>query len=682
MNWSGSGSRPCRAFTTTSVSSVSQGELEGTVRVQRGGVTLVADGSGRAVLWLEPDRAADAGVMHGDRVLVRRARRRGRAGISARPAPDLPPGVVVRILERANSSIVGTLQSAGRELWVVPGDPRLGPRVPVLGGPLGASDGEKVVLAVTRFPGPAQDVPVGRIVERLGPAGDPGAETLAIIRNHDLRDEFPPEALAEADRLPREVTPAERSEPRRVDLTGRLIFTIDDAEARDLDDAVSIDNKADGSWRLGVHIADVSHYVASGSPLDAEAALRGTSVYLVDRVLPMFPQLLSNGLASLHPGTDRLTVSVFMDIDRHGRVTGSEVTRSVIRSAARLTYSAVAALLRPEFGDQLGSERDVRETGPDDGAALESEPIPEDLSQPLAEMARLARCLRRRRMARGSLDFDFPEEKVELDGAGRPRAVVHRPRNTATQLIEEFMIVANEAVADFLLWNGTAFIARVHEEPFPADLLALRELLAPLGFRVPTSRTPRPSELQAILEASRGRPEQRDVHRALLRALPQARYSAVRRPHFALASANYCHFTSPIRRYPDLTVHRQVAAVLDGSAHPDPTEAAALVDRLELVAQACSRTERAAEAAERESVALKKTELAQRCLGDVAEGEVVAVFEFGAFVRLPNGVEGLVPARDEIGLPAGGARLRLGNRVRVQVARADVSRRRVDLSLA
>lgn len=669
---------------------MSQGEFEGTVRVERGGVTLVVDARGRPVLLLEPERAAEGGVMHGDRVVVRPARRRrSRSPATAsEQAPRLPPGLVVRVLERANPAIVGTFRSSGREAWVVPDEQRLGPRVLVRGGTLGAPDGEKVVVAVTRFPGPAQDQPTGRVVERLGAAGDPDAETRAIIRGYDLREEFPPDALAVAERLPREVEAghlADQTTPQRTDLTGHTVFTIDDAEARDLDDAVSIDTKPDGSWRLGVHIADVSHYVPPESPLDTEAERRGTSVYLVDRVLPMFPSRLSNGLASLHPEALRLTLSVTMDIDPDGRVTGAEVFRSVIRSVARLTYDAVAAHLRPEFGDQFdvtGAGHPVTSpAAPPAAGSAPDDPVSESLAGPLGEMARLARQLRRRRMARGSLDFDFPEEKVKLDGLGRPTAVLLRPRNIATQIIEEFMITANEAVADWLLWHGTPFIARIHEQPFPDDLLALRDLLAPLGFRVPTARAPRPADLQAVLEASRHRPERREVHRAVLRALPQARYSAVRRPHFALASSNYCHFTSPIRRYPDFTVHRQVKAVLDGRAHLDATDAAALVDRLEAVAAASSRAERTAEAAERESVALKKTELAQRCLGDVADGEVVAVFDFGAFVRLPNGVEGLVPARDAVGLPAAGARLTLGSRVRVQVARADLSRRRVDLTV-
>jgi ribonuclease R len=561
--------------------------------------------------------------------------------------------VVIRILERANPTVVGAYRRSGREEWVEPDDRRL-PPVAVRQGSLGALSGEKVVVAIAKYPSFGHPQPFGSVVERLGPAGEPDAETLAIIRRLDLRDAFPAEVLAEADLLPPEVTSEERR--GRLDLTGETVFTIDDADARDLDDAISLADSARddhrgsqraGVWRLGVHIADVAHYVVPDSALDREARERGTSVYLSDRVLPMFPTRLSNGIASLHPGVDRLTVSVFMNIDLGGRVLDYDIRRSVIRSAARLTYDAVASLPRAEPEPSVAS----------------------DVAAVLREMAILAARLRQRRMDRGSLDFDLAEEKVMIDGEGHPLEIVRRQRNVATQLIEEFMIVANETVADHLLWTGAPFIARVHEEPFPDDLAALREMLAPLGYRVPTTRAPRPGELQAILEASRGRPEAEEVHRALLRALPQARYSAARSPHFALASANYLHFTSPIRRYPDLVVHRQVVA------EPNRERAGGeLAHRFQIIAETCSRAERTAERAETESLDLMKARLALACLGDIENGEVVDVFEFGAFVRLPNGVEGLVPTS---ATPRGG--LRLGQPLRVQVVRVDVAKRHVDL---
>jgi ribonuclease R len=649
--------------------------------------------------------------MHGDTVVARRLRSGGRPsapaaagtrrrsrGREARPAEagdtdEVPAGRIVRVLRRANTTIIGTYQRAGREEWVVPDDWRLGPLSEVRGASLGAASGEKVVLAVSLYPGPGRPFPAGAVVERLGPAGEPDVETLAIIRSLGLRDSFPREVMAEAEGLPREVTAGERE--GRLDLTAETVFTIDDAEARDLDDAISISSLGAGPdlstaygqpgsthnaggdatprWRLGVHIADVSHYVAAGTALDREAEERGTSVYLVDRVLPMFPPRLSNGIASLHPEVERLTVSVFMDIDRRGRVTGHEVARSVIRSVARLTYDAVAAFLGPEFGEILGE-------GPVGKGHIASGTGNNGITPPvgaaLREMARPATLLRRRRLERGSLDFDLPEEKMKLDGEGRPVELVVRPRNVATQLIEEFMIAANETVADYLRWSGVPFIARIHEEPFPDDLEALRETLAPLGYRVPTNRVPRPAELQAVLEAARGRPESAEVHSALLRALPLARYSAVHQPHYALASPNYLHFTSPIRRYPDLSVHRQALALLDGRAHLDHTDTLSLQDRLGRVAEAGSRAERLAERAERDSLKLKKTELALRYLGWEDEGVVIDVFAFGAFIRLPNGIEGLVPAE-----APGAAGLRLGQRRRVQVVRADLERRRVDLAL-
>jgi len=706
--------------------SLERGEILGRVRVPRARrrEALVTDARGRPLLAVDRGRLTAAGAMHGDLVVARRLRRTRRTaafsperasavrtrgeGAASRPsspaADNLPPGLIVRVVERANPTVVGTYRSSGRDSWVVPDDDRLS-EVDVGRGSLGALPDEKVVAAISRYPGPNRPRPVGQVVERLGASGDPDSETLAIIRSHGLRDVFPKKVLAEAEALPREVDARELGTGKRLDLTGEIVFTIDDVEARDLDDAVSLSAGPDGTRRLGVHIADVAHYVREGSALDLEALERGTSVYLVDRVLPMFPPRLSNGIASLHPDVDRLTVSVLLDIDERGRVISTEVRRSIIRSVARLTYDEVAAYLRPEFGETLGAGLSRRGAAGDDSPAGDDPAaavhpadhraglagdtgtvrrdeatapagVPPEVRSPLVEMARLAEDLRRRRMARGSLDLDFPEEKVKIDEEGRPVEVISRPRSTATQIIEEFMIAANEAVADFLLYSGVPFISRVHEEPFRDDLETLRETLAPLGYRVPTSRVPRPGELQAILEAARGRPEAAEVNRAVLRTLPLARYSAVRIPHYALGSPNYTHFTSPIRRYPDLTLHRQVAAVLEGRAHLDTGDASVLAGRLAVIAESCSVRERAAEAAERESVALKKAELAHRHLGLVADGEVVDVFSFGAFVRLPIGVDGLVPAAtsDTRGL-------RVGDVCRVQIVRVDIARRQVELAL-
>jgi len=653
-------------------------EITGRLAVMRHGGALILDERRQALLALDADRLRDSGAMQGDKVLARRLKRQplqppgglrppraADSGSSPRPAGSgpsrrtreasrAPRGVIIRVLERANPTVVGAYRRSGREEWVEPDDRRL-PPVAVRQGSLGALSGEKVVVAIAKYPSFGHPQPFGSVVERLGPAGAPDVETLAIIRRLNLRDAFPTEVLAEADLLPPEVTPEERR--GRLDLTGETVFTIDDADARDLDDAISLadsgrddgrDSQRVGVWRLGVHIADVAHYVVPNSALDREARERGTSVYLSDRVLPMFPTRLSNGIASLHPGVDRLTVSVFMNIDSGGRVVDYDIRRSVIRSAARLTYDAVASLPPADPGPSV---------------AL-------DVAAVLREMVILAARLRWRRMDRGSLDFDLAEEKVVVDGEGHPLEIVRRQRNVATQLIEEFMIVANETVADHLLWTGAPFIARVHEEPFPDDLAALREMLAPLGYRVPTTRAPRPAELQAILEASRGRPEAEEVHRALLRALPQARYSAARSPHFALASANYLHFTSPIRRYPDLLVHRQVVAELEGAK----ADRAGDAGRLQTLAEACSRAERTADRAEVRSLDLMKARLAEAHLGDIEKGEVVDVFEFGAFVRLPNGVEGLVPTS---AAPRGG--FEPGQTLRVQIVRVDIAKRHVDL---
>jgi len=595
-------------------------------------------------------------AIDGDLVLVRlNLRSRGRQG---------PSGEIVEVVHREKRQFVGRyFESAGAAFVRVDGTLFARP-IPV--GDPGAKNvqpDDKVVIELLRFPAPWDDGE-GVIVEVLGPHGKPGVDTLSVIRQFSLPERFPPEVLAEARRL---ATRFDASLDGRLDLTEETIVTIDPADARDFDDAVSVVRPADGNWRLGVHIADVAHFVAPGSALDREAAERGTSVYLPDRVLPMLPELLSNGLASLQPGKVRYTKSVFMDFSPEGERLSAVVHRSAIRSSKRLTYEQVDEFLSdPASGrKKLGAK----------------------VAELLERMSALARLLRRRRMARGALELAMPEVKIELDKEGRVTGARVIEDTESHQIIEEFMLAANEAVAEMLARRKFPFLQRIHEPPSPLKLQALADFVAALGYR-PGDLQDR-FRLQKLLTGSRGRPHQNAVHYAVLRSLQRAVYSPKEEGHFALASRCYCHFTSPIRRYPDLTVHRLVDALLDKTR---PRE-----EYSELVAlgRHCSDREQRAEAAERDLTKLKLLIYLSRRIGEEMDAIVTGVESYGIFVQgvqLP--AEGLVRVETLDGGPyrldrqahvllgrRGGRRFRLGDIIRVAVAEVDLERREIDFRL-
>ena len=606
--------------------------------------------------------------MHGDRIVVRltqgstRRDRRDRSAARLRESGQRPEGRIIQILERANDKLVGTLQQTKMFLYVLPDDPRIIHDIYVKQDST-ARVGDKVVVKL--FPWESRHVnPEGKIVEVLGRADAPGMDMLALIRKHRLPQTFPDEVIHEISRSP---TAVPESDTRgRLDLRDHFILTIDPDDAKDFDDAVQVEERPDGSWRLGVHIADVSHYVRPKTALDREALQRGNSVYLVDRVVPMLPEKLSNGLCSLVEGSDRLTKSAFIELTAKGQVKRTEFFDSVIRSRKRLTYKQAYALLKNEDDGQLSCE--------------------------LRKMWRLADRLRRNRFAAGSLALDFPEVKVILDQLGCPIRLEKVENDISHQLIEEFMLTTNEAVGKFLRERLPAAMYRVHEDPKPEKLDEFRQFALGFGYKV--GDLSNRHEIQKLLAAIEGKTEAYVIRLALLRSLMRARYDARPLGHYGLAKSNYTHFTSPIRRYSDLVVHRLLNNLLKKNATGYDGKT------LNLVALHCSDTERLADDAEKDSVKLKTLEFFQRQLEghelDDFDAIIVDVRNFGFFVELPETlVYGLVHISsiedDFYYHDAAQSRLigkrnrrafRAGDRVRVRVAKVDMFKKQIDFRLA
>lgn len=604
------------------------------------------------------------GAMHNDRVLVR---------LNKAPSPNSrPEGEVVRILERANTRIVGTFERTRKFGFVIPDDKRLHRDIFVSADDAnGAKDGDKVVVEITTWPEKLRN-PEGRIVEVLGKAGTPGVDVLSIVRKYQLPEEFPKEVLAEAEKIPDVVTP-ESLENRR-DLRNLKMVTIDGADAKDLDDAVSLEVLPNGHYRLGVHIADVSYYVREGSALDREAYKRATSIYLVDRVIPMLPPKLSNGICSLNPQVDRLAMSVFMEINQQGEVVHYDIFPSVINVNERMTYDNVRKILVDQ--DPQLMERYA------------------DLVEDFRNMEKLAMILKQKRLSRGAIDFNFPESKVLLDDQGKPVEIVVQQRSIAEMIIEEFMLCANETVAQHLYWLEAPLVYRIHEEPSWEDVEQLNEFLHNLGYHLKlTVNDIHPRAFQKVINKVKDKPEEKLVNTVLLRSMKHARYAPQCLGHFGLATDYYCHFTSPIRRYPDLIVHRVLREYLENGV-PSKKRLRKLEKMMPAYAEQSSLREKAAEEAERESVDLKKVEFMERHLGETFPGTISGVTSFGLFVELDNTVEGLVHVstmtddyyqflENKLALIGQHTKkmYKLGDRVMVQVARVNTAERQIDFEL-
>jgi ribonuclease R len=621
-------------------------------------------------------------AMHGDRVVARISRDTPSDRIKGRRE-----GRVIRILERAHDTIVGTLQRSRNFYYVVPDDPRFVHDIyvrPVAAvsdrrGPqdlqgrrseTAATVGDKVVVRLDAWESRHVN-PEGEIIEVLGAASAPGIDMLSIIRKYHLPAEFPKDVLDQAERISEKIDA--RQPEDREDLRKEFIVTIDPDDARDFDDAIQVEKTGTG-WRLGVHIADVAAYVEPGSALDREARRRGNSVYLPDRVIPMLPERLSNGVCSLNPEVDRLTHSVFIQFDKNGVAKSARFARSVIRSAHRLTYKQAYAILTSPPGDRLGERLHL---------AWE-----------------LAALLRRKRFEHGALDLDFPEVKVWVDKQGNPVRLERVENDESHQLIEEFMLAANEAVARDLKKRAIPTIYRVHENPDPEKLAEYREFVLSFDYKV-GDLTHR-AELQRLLTSIHGKPEEQALKIALLKSLKRARYSAQPLGHYGLAKANYLHFTSPIRRYADLVVHRALGsdAALRrpvGAArrphHPDMSEIASVAEHI-------SATERNAADAEIDAAQMKKLEFFQRQLDErnpqIFRAAIVDVRNYGLMVELPDAlITGLVhvssltddfylfePARRQLIGRRSRKRFSVGDELSVFVARVDVFKRQVDFAIA
>src|SRR5262249_53520896 len=662
--------------------------VTGKVSIHQAGYGFLApEAPGGTDVFIAAENTGTA--MHGDRVVARISRDEPYRRIKGRRE-----GRVIRILERAHDTIVGTLQRSRNFYYVVPDDPRIVHDVyvgqafnsqknesPVVDLPVATSKvapqvGDKVVVRLEAWESRHVN-PEGEIIEVLGPASAPGIDMLSIIRKYHLPTEFPRDVLDQAKGIPETVDSSQFE--GREDLRGEFIVTIDPDDARDFDDAIHVDKTRSG-WRLGVHIADVAAYVEPGSPLDGEARRRGNSVYLPDRVIPMLPERLSNGVCSLKPGVDRLTHSVFIQFDKRGSAKTARFARTVIRSAHRLTYKEAYAILMSPPRDQLGERLHL---------AWE-----------------LAALLRRKRFQHGALDLDFPEVKVWVDTNGKPVRLERVENDESHQLIEEFMLAANEAVARELKKRAIPTIYRVHENPDPERLAEYREFALSFGYKV-GDLTQR-AELQRLLAEIRGKPEEQALKVGLLKSLKRALYDPRPLGHYGLAKTNYLHFTSPIRRYADLVVHRALGR--DGT--PLPSAASRTTERrsrsdapyhvaeITSIAEHISTTERNAADAEIDATQMKKLEFFQQQLAgrkpQIFSATIVDVRNYGLMVELPDAlIIGLVhvssltddfyvfePARHQLIGRRSRKRFKVGDNLSVFVARVDLFKRQVDCAIA
>lgn len=576
-------------------------------------------------------------------------------------------GKIVTVVERNSKDVVGTFQQKKTYGFVIPDNQKFGSDIFISGEhTMGAIEGNKVVVRLIDY-GTASKSPEGEIIELLGHINDPGTDVLTVIKASGLPTEFPDEVLHSLAKIPQEISEQERN--GRLDLRELLTVTIDGEDAKDLDDAITL-KKENGIYQLGVHIADVSHYVKEGSPLDTEALKRGTSVYLIDRVIPMLPHQLSNGICSLNEGCDRLALSCLMEIDENGTVLGHHLAETVIRVDRRMTYTSVSKILEDRDPEECAKYQDFI-----------------DLFECMAQLAGI---LREKRRKRGSINFDFPESKIKLNPAGKPLEICPYERNKATNLIEDFMLVTNETIAEDFYWQELPFVYRSHEQPDTEKIQKLSVLIHNFGYHIKTGREEiHPKELQKLLVKIEDSPEEALISRLTLRSMKQARYTTDCTGHFGLAARYYCHFTSPIRRYPDLQIHRIIKENLQGAFNEARISHYETI--LPEVAKQASRTERRAEEAEREVEKLKKVEYMSQFLGETFEGIVSGVTSWGMYVELPNTVEGMIRVSDltddyyifnEEHYTLTGERtkreFKLGQRIQVMVAGTDKLLRTID----
>lgn len=612
-------------------------------------------------VFIPADKTLDA--MHKDTVEIQ--------VISGKAPGKRAEGVVTKIVERGMKTVVGTYESSKNFGFVVSDDPKFSKDIFIpLERSKGAVAGHKVVVEITSY-GKNGKNPEGKVIEILGHINDPGVDIISLVRAYGLPEEFPERVMNQAERVAPQVSTADMA--GRKDLRDMQMVTIDGEDAKDLDDAVSL-TVEDGLYHLGVHIADVSNYVQEKSALDREALERGTSVYLVDRVIPMLPHRLSNGICSLNQGEDRLALSCLMTIDEKGNVVDHEIAETVICVDRRMTYTNVKKIL-------LEEDSEVTE-------------VYKEFVPMFKDMEKLAAILRNKRRKRGSIDFDFPETKVIMDEQGKPVDIRPYERNVATKIIEDFMLVANETVAEDFFWREIPFVYRTHDNPDPEKIRKLSTFINNFGYSIHVGGDEvHPKELQKLLEKIEGSDEEPLISRLTLRSMKQARYTTECTGHFGLAANYYCHFTSPIRRYPDLQIHRIIKETLRGRMNENRMEHYNSI--LSGVAKQSSERERRADEAERETIKLKKVQYMEQFIGETFTGVISGVTEWGFYVELPNTVEGLVRVaalRDdfyqyyestyELVGEVTNKRYKLGQTVEVRLVDADPFMRTIDFELA
>ena len=602
------------------------------------------------------------GAMHMDTVSV---------AVNPQKTGKRREGRIIKIISRGLHQIVGTYQSSKNFGFVVLDNQKLAQDIFIpIERSKGAVDGHKVVVEITDY-GKNGKKPEGKIVEILGHINDPGTDILSIVRGFDLPTEFAPKIMKQVENVAKEVSEADMA--GREDLRDWQMVTIDGEDSKDLDDAVSLTMDGE-NYILGVHIADVSHYVRENTALDKEAYARGTSVYLVDRVIPMLPHKLSNGICSLNPHVDRLALSCLMEVNGRGEVVSHRILESIINSDYRMTYTAVREIL-------------------EDGTPALLEQYAEILPM-LEDMEELRQILGEKRRKRGSVNFDLPESKIILDENGKPIDIKPYEKSIATNMIEEFMLVCNETIAENSFWQEMPFMYRSHQEPDEDKLEKMEQFLRGFGYYLRKKDGEiHPRELQKVLQKAEETDEERIITRMVLRSMMQARYTAENGGHFGLAAKYYCHFTSPIRRYPDLEIHRMIKKMLHGEL--DEKASAYYRRKMPDWAKHCSKQERVAEDAERDTDALKKVEFMEDKVGQIYEGIISGVTNWGIYVELPNTIEGMVALSqmdddyyefDEKKMLVFGKRTkksyRLGDKVVVSVAKVDRMMGTIDFAFA
>lgn len=603
------------------------------------------------------------GALHGDVVVVEL--------LEASKWNRKAEGQIVQILARANTEVIGTFQKNKNFGFVIPDNPKLSKDIFIqTGKSKGAVTGHKVVVKMIDY-GNSQKNPEGEIIEIIGHMNDPGTDVNAIIKGFNLPVEFPEEIKRQLHAIPERVTKKDRE--GRLDIRNWQTVTIDGEDAKDLDDAITI-TKKDDRYILGVHIADVTHYVSEGSPLDREALKRGTSVYLVDRVIPMLPHQLSNGICSLNAGVDRLALSCIMDIDLKGKVISHEIVETVLNVDERMTYTAVNQIVEDRDKEVMASYKPL---------------VPMfDLMKELSDI------LREKRRLRGGIDFDFPESKIILDKKGRPVDIYPYERNAATKIIEDFMLIANETIAENFFWQELPFLYRTHETPDGERIQKLMMIIKNFGYYLKINKEDiHPKEFQKLLGKIEGTAEEAMISRLTLRSMKQARYTTENTGHFGLAVQYYTHFTSPIRRYPDLQIHRIIKENIEGRLNGQRIEHYHGI--LPQVASQTSMTERRADEAEREVEKLKKVEYMSEHIGETYEGVISGLTNWGMYVELPNTCEGMIrlasldddyyyydESKFALVGEISGKTYNLGGKIKICVADTDKIMRTVDFELA